>query len=77
MKQSSKVPIELQGQLFTVSPDGDIECDRPRVSPAILDEVRLQAGTTFIVEKQRELTKTQRDYWKRVRLVSDEFSRFR
>jgi hypothetical protein len=77
VKTSAKVPIEFMGQQFVVSPDGDIEVERPRVNSTVLDEVRLQAGTIFIVEKQRGLTKAQRDYWKRVKLISDEFIRFR
>jgi len=69
--ESHNVVLEMFGQIFTVRPDGTIECERQRVSFFQLDMVRIQAGEMFITEKKAELSKDQREMWNAVKRKSD------
>jgi hypothetical protein len=67
MKDSNNVPIELNGSVYVITPNGDVSTDGPIPHYDSLDIVRCLAADIFTTEKRRELTEAEFDYWQNVR----------
>lgn len=68
------VRLDILNNVFIVSPNGNIACDRPRVPSSQLEAVRLAAADIYLTDKPHELSKVERDYWRNVRRPSERLS---
>jgi hypothetical protein len=67
MKNSSIVPIEQNGTIFSFSPDGNVAIQGPIPHYDALDIARCLAADIFCTDKRTELTKDEFSFWQNVR----------